>query len=449
MRKLRKYQVQMLDYCMNVQHPALFVQMRLGKTIVTIRSLKLRGAEKVLIVAPYSALYSWRDELELENISNIREIFGKREERLSCIEHVEPGFYLLNKEGHRSVPEVADIHWDAVVLDESYFIHAPKSAAAEFYIENFRDAEYRYILTGTPAPETELNYYNQVKFLSHRYWKESNYWKFRHNNFAMINFDAVLKPSGSKYIMRNLARRCFYLSRSDVNLGGEKVYEKRFVQMTGKVRAIYERVEKEFILEYLGLKQETIYAPTKYIWLRRLCGGFADQEFISYAKMKELKSLIDIELKKEPTIILCKHVNEVQKVSKYLSKYYKVGMIYGAVDKKKERPRIIREFQEGKLDHIVAQPETIKHGINLSRSDVVIFYTSPDGGETRTQVEDRVVNTATNDSSLIIDLVCRGTVEEDVLKSIQSKDSNQAMMKKMVQRLQKKYNLKGVQDASV
>ena len=443
MRKLRPYQTRMLEYCESVQHPALFVQMRLGKTIVTIRSLKLRTVERALIVAPYSALYGWRDELELENVSNIVEVFGTRAERLECIEHVEPGFYLLNKEGHRSVPEIADIQWDAVVLDESYFIHAPKSGASEFYIDNFRDAEYRYILSGTPAPETELNYYNQMKFLSHGYWKEKNYWQFRHNNFAMINYEAVIKPTGSKYIMKNLARRCYYLSRSDVNLGGKKIYEKRVVNLTDKVRGMYRKVEKEFILEYLGECQETIYATTKYIWLRRLCGGFADQEFVSYAKMKELQSLIEVELKDEPTIILCKHVNEVKKVSKYLSKWYRIGTIHGGVDKIKERPRIFKEFQDGKLDHIVAQPETIKHGINLSRSDTVIFYTTPDGGETRAQVEDRVVNTSTNDSSLIIDLICKDTVEEDVLKGIQSKQSNQIMMKEMIQRLQNKYKLGG------
>jgi len=428
---------------MSVQHPALFVQMRLGKTIVTIRSLKLRSVDRVLVVAPYSALYGWAEELKLEGISNIQEVFGKRKERLECIEHIEPGYYLLNKEGHRVIPEIADIPWDAVVLDESYFIHAPKSGASKFFIQNFRDAEYRYILSGTPAPETELNYFNQLRFLSHSYWKEVNYYQFSHNNFATINYEPLIKPSGSKYVMGTLAKRCHYLSRSDVNLGGEKIYEKRFVQLTDKVRAIYERVEKEFILEYMESEQETIYATTKYIWLRRLCGGFVDQEFVSYAKMKELKSLLDSELKDEPTLIICKHVNEVKKVTKFLSKWFRVGMIHGGVDKRKERPRLIREFQAGRLDHMVVQPETVKHGTNLSRADVVIFYTSPDGGETRAQVEDRVVNTATNDSSLIIDFICRDTVEEDVYKGMQSKQARQAMVKEMVQRLQKKYNLPG------
>jgi len=77
----------------------------------------------------------------------------------------------------------------------------------------------------------------------------------------------------------------------------------------------------------------------------------------------------------------------------------------------------------------------------ISASDTIIFYTTPDGGETRTQVEDRIVNTATNDASLIIDLICEDTVEEDVLRNLNAKKSRQEIMREMVERLQRKHNL--------
>jgi len=214
------------------------------------------------------------------------------------------------------------------------------------------------------------------------------------------------------------------------------------VQLTDKVRKIYEKVEKEFVLEYLGMAQETIYATTKYIWLRRLCGGFADREFISYAKIKELESLLTGELHNEQVVVLAKHVNEVNQLTKYFSKKYTIGTIHGGVSKSK-RPVIYREFQAGNLDLLIAQPETVKHGVNLSASDTIVFYTSPDGGETREQAEDRVVDTSSNDASLIIDLVCQDTVEEDVIKNLVRKEGRQDMMRKMVQRLQEKYEIFG------
>ena len=442
MRKLRDYQKLMLKYCMETQNPFLAVQMRLGKTIVTIRSTRVKGSHKNLVVAPYSALYSWMDELEKENQyqHGVIELFGNRKQRLHSLE--EKGrWFLLNKEGHYTIPEVADIHWNSVILDESHFIKGARTGVSDFYIQNFRNADTRYCLTGTPAPESELDYYNQIRFLGHNYWKEKNFYQFKHKNFGVINYEAYISPEGSKYLTKTLARRCYFLSRDDVNLGGIKIYETRYVELSPKVRAIYNQVEKEFVLSYLDEEQETIYATTKYIWLRRLCGGFADKEFISYTKIKELKYLMDTELKNQPLVILCKHVNEVRKVTKYLSKWWKIGMIYGDVDKKKARPKIIKDFQEGRLDHVCCQPESVKNGTDFSRSDVIVFYSTPDPGETRQQVEDRIVNTSTNNSNLIIDLICKHTVEEKALKSVKRKESKQKMMKRLVKELQKKHNI--------
>lgn len=450
-RPLRDYQKQMLRYCLRERNPALFVQMRLGKTIVAIRSVKIRGSQKVLVVAPYSALYGWSLELieEREDAHGIVELYGKRQERLHLLQeqYASCKWFLLNREGHRILPEIADYAFDTVILDESTFIKAPYSqrkgcAATRFFCENFRDAEHRYILTGTPAPESELDYFCQLRFLDWSLWRESSYWEFRHKHFAVINYTPYISPEGSKYLMGTLAKHCFFLTRSDVKLGGRKIYERRMVQLTDKVRKIYEKVEKEFVLEYLGMAQETIYATTKYIWLRRLCGGFADREFISYAKIKELESLLTGELHNEQVVILAKHVNEVNQLTKYFSKKYTIGTIHGGVSKSK-RPVIYREFQAGNLDLLIAQPETVKHGVNLSASDTIVFYTSPDGGETREQAEDRVVDTSSNDASLIIDLVCQDTVEEDVIKNLVRKEGRQDMMRKMVQRLQEKYEIFG------
>lgn len=446
----------MLKYCLRESNPALFVQMRLGKTIVAIRSVKLRGSRKILVIAPYSALYGWSLELdaEREQVHGVIELYGTRDERLQDLQsnYASSKWFLLNKEGHLVIPEISEYAFDCVILDESTFIKSPYSktkgcAASRFFIENFRDADHRYILTGTPAPESELDYFNQLRFLEYSNWKENNYWEFRHKHFAIVNYTPYIKPDSSKYLMQTLANKTFFLTRSDVKLGGRKIYEKRMVQLTKKVRKIYEKVEKEFVLEYLGLTQDTIYATTKHIWLRRLCGGFADREFISYAKIKELESLLASELKNEQVVIIAQFVPEIQQLTKYFSKKYVVGMIYGGIPKK-DRPEIYKKFQAGDLDLIIAQPVTIRHGTNLSASDTIVFYSTPEGGETREQVEDRVVDTSKNDSSLIIDLVCQDTVDEDICKSLVRKEGKQAMMRKMVQRLQIKYGItKGGSDA--
>ena len=67
-RELRLYQVGALEYCQKVNHPALFMDMRLGKTIVTIRSIINEGYQRVLVVCPSEVIDVWREELNLEGI---------------------------------------------------------------------------------------------------------------------------------------------------------------------------------------------------------------------------------------------------------------------------------------------------------------------------------------------------------------------------------------------
>ena len=69
-RKLRPYQVDALKYA-SIQHPALFIEMRLGKTLITIRRIKrYPDCNKVLVVAPYSALNSWKKDDSIDKTSS-------------------------------------------------------------------------------------------------------------------------------------------------------------------------------------------------------------------------------------------------------------------------------------------------------------------------------------------------------------------------------------------
>ncbi len=69
-RRLYKHQKTAMAYCLRVPHPALFMQMRLGKTLTVIRRVKLMSIDnpKVLVVLDrFSALGGWVDDLTHED----------------------------------------------------------------------------------------------------------------------------------------------------------------------------------------------------------------------------------------------------------------------------------------------------------------------------------------------------------------------------------------------
>ena len=81
-RPLRLYQKQALSYINRVKHPALFLEMRLGKTLIVVRWIKSHPEIKtILVVSPYSAFYGWKRELRLEGEPVPIELTGTWEQR--------------------------------------------------------------------------------------------------------------------------------------------------------------------------------------------------------------------------------------------------------------------------------------------------------------------------------------------------------------------------------
>lgn len=442
MRSLRLNQKQALAYSCKVVHPAFFMEMRLGKTLVTIRWAKYRRLWKNLIIGPYSVYKGWRDELALEDEEKwgVVPLFGTREERLQTLEtnYDTNKWFFLNKEGHLVVPEIADYSWDSVIVDESTCIKSHDSKITDFMCSNFREVKHRCILTGTPAPESELDYFSQLKFLDPQIFNEKNFWEFKRNNFGTIGFNTMISPRGSKYLSNRLAKYCFFQTRADVNLGGEKIYEKRYVQMSSEMKTMYKKIAKDFMIEINGkVVDATVYAHTKYLWLRRLCGGFVDGKMMFGDKVTELVYLLRTELKNQQVIVWCKFTDEIEYLSDYLTQVgFTVGMVYGKIPPK-NRPMIQEAFQRKAFDIFLLQPGCFKYGVNLSCASTMIYYSTPESSETRQQSEDRTIDVSLATGCLIIDLIVEDSLEEDILLSLRKKENNQSMMRRIVQRMQK------------
>lgn len=438
-RPFRSYQREAFRYTLGRNACALFMEMRLGKTLVAVRSIDIKGAYPALVVAPYSTLYGWQRELALEGINDVAVLTGTAQQRMQKLNRaIEDGtrWFLLNKEGHRVIPSIANLSWHTVVLDESTFIKNPQTVVSKFYTKRFEHVNDRYILTGTPAPEGLLDYYQQLKFLEPSWLSAKNYWDFRQQHFVNVRYDWRPTKAGATKIHRVLADQCFYMTRKDAGLGGEKIYQRRVVQMPPSIRTAYNTVVKEFVLEGLtGETHETIWATSRFVWLRKLCGGFAGDDFVFDAKINELLYLLLTELKSQQVVIWCNYLHELHAITERLCVRYKgrVAAIYGGV-KQEERTAIIRRIASGELDYVVIQPETAKYGVDLSAASTAVFYSTPPGAETRQQAEDRLIASGKLDSSLIIDLVVENSIDEDIVNGVLEKHASDRIHRNIVKR---------------
>jgi hypothetical protein len=417
-----------MRYCGGQAHPALFMQMRLGKTLVTTRMIERycprdpKAGLRALIVAPNSALGSWDKELTLDGWGEgICHLQGTRAKRVDLLAQRHP-WKLINKEGHLALPELTRVPWDAVVIDESTCIKNPKAKITKFFLNHFRDVPHRWALTGTPNPQSDLEFWPQLAWLDGRAFGCRTYWEFRTRFFAQDPWGYEWSPNVGTptMIKREVARRAFVLSRAEAGLDVPKVYETRTLTLPRKLRKTYDELEDTLILEYEGEEVgRTEYEPVKLQWLRQMCGGFIDKELVWRAKLDELVDLLTGELANDQIVVWFNYNHEGRYAEKLLRRH---GIDAVWVEgKTKDRPGKLTAFQNGTVRVILLQVKIAEMGCDLSAADTAIYFSPPFGVLARSQSEDRILEVYKKGPLLIIDLLVEDSVDTALHESLTAK----------------------------
>jgi len=424
-----------MQYATTQDHPALFMEMRLGKTLVVIRRMLRctpRGQDglRVLVVAPTSALGSWERELHAEGQTEIVWLTGTKQERgkrlaRAMLYTAAPCVWcLINKEGHLALPGIANAPWDAVVLDESTFIKNPKARVTKFFLQNFRDVPHRWVLTGTPNPESDMELWPQLAFLDGQAFGCKSFWAFRSRWYhqPFYGYDWTPKIGTATMIKNTLARRTLVMRRADVGMDVPKVYERRELPLPRRLQRIYDTACDEMLLMVRGKEiSRTRYALVRTTWLRQLVSGFVDKRLEWAGKLDELVELLTGELAQEQVVVWFNYNHEIEAA---LGRLRKAGvqaeLMTGAV-KPKARAKLEARFRVGDFRVFLLQQAVAQTGMDLAAADTAIYFSPPLGTMARRQTEDRILNVAKKGPLLILDLVVKDTVDEALLESLQAK----------------------------
>ena len=147
--------------------------------------------------------------------------------------------------------------------------------------------------------------------------------------------------------------------------------------------------------------------------------------------------MIEGELKNKQLIIWCEFTNEIYLIQKVLNKMGILNNFINGDISPLSRTEIYKSFNRGEYQILIANPHCLQYGVDLSGSEIMIFYSTPLGLETRLQAQDRNI-TIQSSESYIIDIVCEGTIEEDFIESLQNKESKRQLIKRIVDRLKRK-----------
>lgn len=416
-------------------------------TLVVIRRALLykpldKQRRRILIVAPSSALGSWKTELLLESQKDFVYLMGSRKKRLALLEE-DHTWNLLNKEGYQALPEVANRKWDAVIADESTFLKNPKAKVTKFFLKHFRQVPHRWALTGLPNPESDLEFWTQLAWLDGRAFDCRSYWQFLTQFFEQrfLQYGWQPKVGTQSFIRREVGKRACILRRKDVDMDRPKIYETRSLELPADLKKIYKKAEQDFVLELDSKSKTTIYAPVRTTWLRQLCGGFLDGKLVWPGKVEEVVYLLRSELRNEKVIVWFDYNQELHAVEQALDKK---GILSNAVTGKDSRKTRQWKFQDWRVNSIrilLVQQRIAQTGMDLSAADTNIYYSSPLGLHDRKQTEDRSIHPSKKTAVLYLDLVVKNSVEQDFHRALFDKSTRceQTLRRAMLYNLNRRY----------
>ncbi len=430
MFKLFRHQEIALSYLRSNNFFALFMDMGVGKTLISlVRILDLAKSGKIetaLVVAPKSALGSWERDIELfEELD--REILR------SVITLVN---YDKVWRGEEKSPYYKK--YGCIILDEAHNIKNRTSQRSKFLLKIATLSDYRYILTGTPISNGQLeNIWSLYCFLDpyiergrvySRIFKEyleenasgeyrGSYMEFQ-DRYCILNM--YHKPTSYinvKELQKIINEHSYRVKKSECLDLPDKLPDE-VINVELKEKALYKRmVVESALLEYEILAENPLVRNIK---LRQLCGGFIQNEDelieVKCEKLEILKELIESFEDEKKLVIFAEFKYSIKKISELLQK---MKIRFVTLDGEQKDKTIWRKFQaDAKIKVIVCQYQTANAGIDLFASDTIIYYEPTLRSQILEQSRDRIHRTGQVNKCSYIHLITKGTIEVDIYRAL-------------------------------
>lgn len=334
-------------------------------------------------------------------------------------------------------------NFTGLIVDESTIIKNRSAQITDMVTKFSKNCSNVYILSGKPAPNTPLDYFNQIKII-HPYVFGNSFTKFRDNFFYQYDYfgyDWRLREDRRELFTRLLDVCSIFVSKTDCLDLPEKTYLIREVEMESKTMTHYKAMERQ---QLVCLKDRDIPAPNKLasiMKLRQISSGFIIDtenqvtERLDKAKVNELANVLE-ELGDEKAIIWINFKEEVKAIEEMMQAkgYTYVTAYQGTADVDES----IEAFKNNTAQFIIAHPKTLKYGVTFTGKSMVknctyaIYYSLSFSFEDYYQSHDRIYRKGQTEPCTFIFLLSKDTIDYTLYNCLQNKGNNAQLIEDLV-----------------
>lgn len=453
------YQKIALDRMWGNKNFALYMSIGTGKTKVVIDNATahcLTGKiKRVLVVCLVSIKRNWEKEIEINCPIPYKTYLvdtkrkGERELKeftpLDTMQWIIVGVESLSNGKAFDMVKPLINDQTMVVVDECQSIKSHKAKRTTRVIELGEKAGYRVIMTGTPVTQGIGDLYSQFEFLNPEIIGIGNFYAFKNRYMIMGGYEnrQIIGNKNVKELTDTLAPYIFQVRKREVLKDLPPFsYIKREVCMSTEQKKLYKELKKSMRLEYEGGELIVKNVINKMQRFSEITGGFVSietknsnpftkerkptiyekRELKTNPKLDELMNFCQDLSNDEPVVIWATGVMEIRKIIEVIEKKYgeKVGQLYGSVPEEL-RHQYVEEFQKGNIRFMIGNPSVGGVGLNLTATSIMVYYNRDFSLEKAIQSEGRIDRIGQKKPIIYIDIICKNTIDEYVLKALKGK----------------------------
>lgn len=432
--KAHEYQSFATDFIIKHSVSCLILDMGLGKTVVTLTALwnllfDYFLSARVLVIAPKRvAENTWPAEIEKwEHLAGLTYslVSGTRKQREDALAR-QVDVYIIGRDNITWLVDSGRFKFDTVIVDELSSFKAPKAQRFKS-LKKVRPAVTRIVgLTGTPGNLMDLWAEIGILDMGQRLGRFIGGYRDRFFVPDKRNREIIFS-----YKPREGAEDKIYELISDITISmkavdyldmPECIYNRVEVSMSKEEQALYEQLRDDMIIPFgEGEDIDAVNAGALSNKLQQMANGAVYDEsgnvrLIHDRKLDALEDLIEAANGK-PLLVAYWFKHDRDRIMKR----FPVRDINTAKD--------MKDWNEGKIPVALIHPASAGHGLNLQEGgSTIIWFSNIWPLELYQQLNARLWRQGQKHTVVIEHLVTKGTIDEDILLSLEKKDDMQEAM---------------------
>lgn len=434
-----EYQHASVDHLYRNRKCGLFLDMGLGKTVITLTFLQWciyqdLAISKALIVGPKRVVENvWTSEIKKwEHLKHLKltKIVGSPQQREKALKE-KTDIHLISRDNIVWLCGKYGGHmpYDTLIIDESSSFKSAKSQrfkALRLVISQFKRV---IILTGTPAPNGLIDLWPQIYLLDRGERLGKTITSFREEYFkpdarnGQVVFNYKLQESGEERIHNQISDICLSMRAKDYLTLPQRINNYIELQFDDELQKKYDDFERDKVMEFIdsGVELTAVNAAGMVNKLLQFANGAVYDENRDYHEVHDLKLEALAEIVEEndgkPILVAYTYKHDLERI---LAKFQKL------------KPRVLKTEQDiedwnaGKIKMLIMHPASGGHGLNLQYGgNIIVWFGIPWSLELYQQFNARLDRQGQINGVVINHLVACNTYDVNVIKSLDSKDKTQ------------------------